>query len=208
MSTSNFTLRSRIFHRLGQQFGQRRPVFEQRFGVDLILIGLAVFPATKQDSDPLVCECTNCGVVTLAALPEKFVMRLGPLAPTTRMIGDFLKRLSHEFRTGISPMHEILLFPALLGNGAIPAICCMSVAAWNRSRSVPNAAVRRGANAAPAPGKLSKMRRSGCLRKIAAIFRSKSAMLANTGLNCRTKACTIRALDSSIASSSVRARAP
>src|SRR5215467_2577051 len=90
-------------------------MFEQSLGVDLILIRLPVFPTAKQDSDPLVCQSTNGGVVTLAAPPEKFVMRFGPLAPTTRMIGEFLKRLSHEFRTCVSPMHEIL-FATLLGN--------------------------------------------------------------------------------------------
>src|SRR3982751_4503674 len=91
-------------------------MFEQGLRVDLVVIGLPVFPAAKQDSDPLVCQNTNCGVVTLAAPPEKFILRLGPLTPTPRMIGEFLKRLSHEFRTGVSPMHEIL-FATLLGNG-------------------------------------------------------------------------------------------
>src|SRR5215510_14334631 len=90
-------------------------MFEQSLGVDLILIGLSVFPATKQDSDPFVCQSTNRGVVTLAAPPEKFVLRFGPLTPTTRMIGEFLKRLSHEFRTCISPVHKTL-FATLLGN--------------------------------------------------------------------------------------------
>src|SRR5215831_20698948 len=91
-------------------------MFEQSLRVDLILIRLPVFPAAKQDSDPLVRQSTNCGVVTLAAPPEKFVMRFGPLAPATRMIGKFLERLSHEFRTRVSPMHETLL-ATLLGNG-------------------------------------------------------------------------------------------
>src|SRR5215467_7303708 len=90
-------------------------MLEQRFRVYLILIRLPVFPAAKQDSDPLVCQSTNCGVVTLAALPEEFVMRFGPLAPATRMIGEFLKCLSHEFRTRVSPMHETL-FATLLAN--------------------------------------------------------------------------------------------
>src|SRR5215831_15332522 len=90
-------------------------MLEQRFRVYLILIRLPVFPAAKQDSDPLVCQSTNCGVVTLAALPEEFVMGFGPLAPATRMIGEFLKCLSHEFRTRVSPMHETL-FATLLGN--------------------------------------------------------------------------------------------
>src|SRR5262250_2043153 len=90
-------------------------MFEQGFGVDLILIRLPVFPAAKQDSNPLVCQSANGGVVTLAAAPEKFVMRFGPLAPAARMIGEFLKRLSHEFRTCVSPMHETL-FATLLGN--------------------------------------------------------------------------------------------
>src|SRR4030095_11750187 len=90
-------------------------MFEQRFRVDLIAIRLPIFPTAKQDSDPLVCQCANRRVVTLAALPEKFIMRFGPLAPSTRMIGEFLKRLSHEFRTRVSPVHETL-FAALLGN--------------------------------------------------------------------------------------------
>src|SRR5213593_5014979 len=90
-------------------------MFEQGLGVDLILIRLPVFPAAKQDSDPLVCQSANGGVVTLAAPPEKFVMRFGPLAPATRMIGEFLKRLSYEFRTSVSPMHENLL-STLFGN--------------------------------------------------------------------------------------------
>lgn len=55
--------------------------------------------------------------MALAAPSEKFIMRFGPLAPAPRMIGEFLKGLSQEFRTGISPVHEILVFPALLGNG-------------------------------------------------------------------------------------------
>src|SRR6266850_4425010 len=91
-------------------------MFKQGLGVDLILIRLPVFPAAKQDSDPLVCQSTNCGVVTLAAPPEKFVMRFGPFAPATRMISELLKCLSHEFRTRVSPMHETL-FATLLGNG-------------------------------------------------------------------------------------------
>src|SRR5215831_12276403 len=90
-------------------------MFEQGLGVDLILIRLPVFPAAKQDSDPLVCQSANCSVVTLAAPPEKFVKRFGPLAPATRMIGEFLKCLSHEFWTRVSPMHESLL-ATLLGN--------------------------------------------------------------------------------------------
>src|SRR5262249_23567731 len=90
-------------------------MFEQGFRVDLILIRLPVFPAAKQDSNPLVCQSPNGGVVTLAAPPEKFVMRFGPLAPATRMIGEFLKRLSDEFRTRVSPMHEPL-FATFLGN--------------------------------------------------------------------------------------------
>src|SRR5262249_59247132 len=94
---------------------QGRPMFEQRLGVDLILIRLPVFPAAKQDSDPLVCQSTNGGIVTLAAPPEEFVKRFGPLAPATRMIGEFLKRLSYEFRTRVSPMHENLL-ATLLSN--------------------------------------------------------------------------------------------
>src|SRR5262245_34384966 len=90
-------------------------MLEQRLDVDLIPIRLLFFPAAKQDSDPFVRQSTNCGVVTLAALSEEFVMRFGPLAPTTRMIGEFLKRLSHELRTCVSPMHETL-FAALFGN--------------------------------------------------------------------------------------------
>src|SRR5262252_548388 len=90
-------------------------MFEQRFCVDLILIRFSVFPAAKQDSDPLVGQSTNGGVVTLAALPEEFVMRFGPLAPAPRMLGKFLKRLSHKFRTRVAPMHESF-FATLLGN--------------------------------------------------------------------------------------------
>src|SRR5262249_37414906 len=88
---------------------------EQRFCVDLILIRFSVFPAAKQDSDPFVCQSTNGGVVTLAALSEKFVLRFGPLAPAPRMIGKFLKRLSRKFRTRIAPMHETF-FATRLGN--------------------------------------------------------------------------------------------
>src|SRR6516225_10388550 len=90
-------------------------MFEQRFCVELILIRFSVFPAAKQDSDPFVCQSTNCGVVALAALPEKLVMCFGPLAPAPRMIGKFLKRLSHKFRTRVAPMHETF-FATLLGN--------------------------------------------------------------------------------------------
>src|SRR5437016_1520605 len=90
-------------------------MFEQGLDVDLILIRLPVFPAAKQDSDPLVGQSTNGGVVTLAPPLEEFVLRFGPLAPATRMIGEFLKRLSHEFRTCISPMHKPL-FATRLGN--------------------------------------------------------------------------------------------
>src|SRR5215471_1717423 len=90
-------------------------MFEQGLGVDLILIRLPFFPAAEQDSDPLVRQSTNCGVVTLATPLEKFVMRFGPLTPATRMVGEFLKRLSHKFRTRVSPMHETLL-ATLLGH--------------------------------------------------------------------------------------------
>ena len=90
-------------------------MFEQGLGVDLILVRLSVFPAAKEDSDPLVCQSTNRGVVAFPAPPEKVVMRFSPLAPTTRMIGEFLKRLSREFRTCVSPMDETL-FATLLGN--------------------------------------------------------------------------------------------
>jgi hypothetical protein len=88
-------------------------MFEQRLSVELISIRLPVFPAAKQDSDPLIGQGTNRGVVTLATPPEKLVVRFGPLAPSPRMIGEFLKRLPHKFWTGVSPMDEPL-FTALL----------------------------------------------------------------------------------------------
>src|SRR3989442_1786381 len=102
----NFTIHSQVFHRLRQERGQGRPMFEQRFGVEFVLIRLPIFPAPEQDPDPLIGQGTNCSVVAFATPSEKFIMRFGPLAPSPRMIGEFLKRLSHEFRTCVSPMHE------------------------------------------------------------------------------------------------------
>src|SRR6185369_8342364 len=58
---------------------------------------------------------TNCSIVAFATPFHKFVMRFGPRAPSPRMISEFLKRLSHEFWTGVTPMHETL-FTALLSD--------------------------------------------------------------------------------------------
>src|SRR2546427_8500856 len=81
----NFTIHSQVFHRWRQERGQGRPMFEQRFGVEFVLIRLPIFPAAEQDPDPLIGQGTNGSVVAFATPSEKFIMRFGPLAPSPRM---------------------------------------------------------------------------------------------------------------------------
>ena len=61
----------------------------------------------------------------------------------------------------------------------MPAWAWSSLAAAQRVRSVPKAAARRGAQTAPAPGKLAKSSWSGWAAKTAAIWPSKVSMASS-----------------------------
>ena len=92
--------------------------------------------------------------MVVAPAPLLIVVAARPHGEADRLVRVFVKRLLEELRTRQAVMHRSV-------TGAIPACACSSVAASQRVRSVPKAAARRGAQTAPAPGKLAKSSWSG-----------------------------------------------
>jgi len=79
----------------------------------LIVIGLAILPAPKHDSDPFVSQCSHDGVMFFAQdVVLLSVIKFGPTTELARLIGKLVKCLQHEFGTCPTSMHPFHLATA------------------------------------------------------------------------------------------------
>ena len=68
----------------------------QRLEIFFFVVGFAILPALKQNSDPLVGEGSQCGMVILATSAHLVVVSPRPFREPDRLIGKLVKRLLDE----------------------------------------------------------------------------------------------------------------
>src|SRR5689334_2777726 len=81
----------------------------QGLPIDLFAVGLAIFPATKQNTDPLESQSPQDRVARLAFASLLVVIRFGPSRIRKRVHRPFMKGLPEKLGTGPAPMHPVLL---------------------------------------------------------------------------------------------------
>src|SRR5215831_20679004 len=94
---------------------QRRTVPLEGLQVNLLVVRGAVLPAAVEDSDPLVGERANGGVMVRATLPLLLVVGPCPERLLAGGRGEFMEALAHELGASHPPMHPLRL-AAFLGH--------------------------------------------------------------------------------------------
>src|SRR5215469_12105354 len=92
-------------HRLSQCGHHGGAPFGQASQVDLLTVGLAIFPTTVKDAHPFERQSAYGDVMWLAASLLLVVVGFGPLALGNRASRPFMKGLAQKFRTGPPEMH-------------------------------------------------------------------------------------------------------
>jgi hypothetical protein len=133
----------------------------QRLKVGLLVIGQALFPAGKQDADPLKGDGSHCGMIAFAPGALGFITGLRPGAEAKGGSAKLVEGLARETWDKPERNCTVTLLPLALRTGAIPLRLKSSEADSKRSRSVPKAVSSRGASAAPAPGRSRNRKLSG-----------------------------------------------
>ena len=87
-------------HRLSQRGYQGGSPFGQASQVDLLTVGLAIFPTTVKDAHPLERQSAYGDVMLLASCLLLLVVGFGPLALGNRASRPFMKGLAQKLRTG------------------------------------------------------------------------------------------------------------
>src|SRR5215469_18771323 len=87
-------------HRLSQCGHQGNSAFGQTSQVELLTVGLAIFPTPVQDAHPFERQSAYGDVMLLAASLLLLVVGFGPPALGNRASRPFMKRLTQKFRTG------------------------------------------------------------------------------------------------------------
>lgn len=95
----------RHLHSFGQCGHQGASSFGQAGQVDLLTVGLAIFPTTVKDTHPFERQGAHCGVVFLAAGFLLLIVGFGPLALGNRTTRPFMECLAQKLRTGPSEMY-------------------------------------------------------------------------------------------------------
>src|SRR5882757_6249915 len=81
----------------------------QRLHEGLVIVGRAVLPAGKQNSNPLIRQGSHCCLMRFTALAHALIIAFGPFAPDNRASREFVKSLPDEFRAGKTPMYPAAL---------------------------------------------------------------------------------------------------
>src|SRR5215831_6816270 len=92
-------------HRLSQRGYQGGSPFGQASQVDLLTVGLAIFPTTVQDAHPFERQSAYGDVMWLAPSLLLLVIVFGPLALGNRASRPFRKGLAQKLGTGPPEMH-------------------------------------------------------------------------------------------------------
>lgn len=110
-----FGLSSGLLGLWGQQGDERRASLPQVLNISGIVVGDAVFPAPKQNTNRLECEGSHGGVMGFATLSLQVVERFGPLAVRDRVPGELVEGLAKEYGGRPAPVCPRCL-SALLGD--------------------------------------------------------------------------------------------
>jgi hypothetical protein len=119
------------------------------------IIGDAVDPATIEDADPFERQSSKGSLVLHAASLARVVEGARPEGARDGLPDPLDEGLAKEGWALIAPVDGGLV-AAAFGSGATPAYCWSEAASAKRSRRSPKATSKRGARAAPAPGRARK----------------------------------------------------
>ena len=120
-----------------------------------LIVGDAVDPAAVEDADPLESESAKGGLVLHAASLTPGVEGVGPEGARDGLSDPLAEGLAEEGGALVAPVDGGFV-AAAFGDGATPAYCWTEAASGKRSRRSPKATSKRGARAAPAPGRARK----------------------------------------------------
>ena len=124
----------------------------------------ALFPTGEEDPDPFKGHCAHSGMVTFAATTLGLVARLGPRAVTDGAFTELMEALAQELWAGTAAVDAGILaglFSAGDANGGNAAQIQQVAGNFEAIAVGAEGRNNRGASAGPAPGKLSKRKRSG-----------------------------------------------
>jgi hypothetical protein len=142
------------------QFGRILNRGFESFYVSIGIVRNAFFPASEQNADPFKGQSPHGNVVTLASGDLGLIVGLSPGAETDRVSSELVKRLPLKLRAGPSEVDAEALAAGDADGGnagqiqqVADAFETVTIRSEGRQQS--------WASAGPAPGQLSKRKRSG-----------------------------------------------